>query len=448
VSFGRRLALFFLLLVLVPTLALIAVLFAVSQDSRRGKADARLAAGLDTAAALYAERVTVADAAARKLARDPQLSAALTSLDRSSLEAFAERAARLPDVVDIELDAADGSLLAAAGSDNGFAEAELGLRRVASEVGMLRVASTTAADYVAELHRLTGREVVVSRDGVPLSSTVTPPNEEIEPGETVDLELDQRELRARLLTLDSAVNESVLLAGPRTEGGFLSIGWPAILLLTGFLLLAGLLAYGLSRALTWRYSRVAQEAATDPLTGLWNRRRLSEMLAREVDRALRFDHPLSFLIFDVDDFKAINDREGHPQGDAVLRAVAEVVLETTRSIDVAARYGGDEFALILLETDFDGAAMLAERLRTGFKNAEIPRDGGPPMKATISVGVATLPDAAVDVKALVDAADRALLRAKRAGKNKIRTAPPRTAGGRVRRASGRPGGRPRNSAPS
>jgi diguanylate cyclase (GGDEF)-like protein len=339
-------------------------------------------------------------------------------------------------------------MVAAAGSDDGFAEAELGLRQGASEVGALRVASTTAEDYVAELHRLTGREVVVSRDGVPLSSTVTPPTKAVAPGETVDLELDNDELRAHLLTLDSAVNESVLLAGPRAEGGFLSLGRPSALLLVGLLLLAALFAYGLSRALTALYSRVAQEAATDPLTGLWNRRRLSEMLAREVDRALRFDHPLSFLIFDVDDFKAINDREGHPQGDAVLRAVAEVVLETTRSIDVAARYGGDEFALILLETDFEGAAMLAERLRTRVKNADIPMDGDYPMKATISVGVATLPDAAVEVETLVDAADRALLRAKRAGKNKIRTAPARTAGGRMRRGSRRPGGRQPNSAPS
>jgi diguanylate cyclase (GGDEF)-like protein len=105
--------------------------------------------------------------------------------------------------------------------------------------------------------------------------------------------------------------------------------------------------------------------------------------------------------------------------------VADVVRTKTRSIDVAARYGGDEIALMLLETDFDGAVILAERLRTGVKEAGVSLRNGRPMGVTISIGVATLPASAVEVDALVDAADDALLRAKRAGKDQIRTAPGR-----------------------
>ena len=146
-----------------------------------------------------------------------------------------------------------------------------------------------------------------------------------------------------------------------------------MVLLIGFLLLATVFAYALARALTGLYTRVAEQAQTDPLTGLWNRRRMAEIL-REVERAVRFGHPLSLLILDVDDFKEINDTEGHLQGDAVLRKIAEVVREHTRSIDVAARYGGDEIALILPETDVEGAARLAERLRTGVMEAKIPRE--------------------------------------------------------------------------
>ncbi len=449
-SFGRRLAFFFLLIVLVPTLALVAVLLAVSNDSRRGKADAQLAAGLDTAVALYDERVADADVVARQLARDPELPTAIERLDRAALTTFAESAAQRRDVTAVEINDADGALVTAAGIDDAFAFTDLVLQQGGKKVGTLNVSSTTAPDYAGELHQLTGREVVVSREGVPLSSTVTPPAEPIEPGETSDLTLDGREFRAHLLNLDSTDEETVLLAGPPKVGGFLPISRPSVLLLIAALLLAGFFAFGLARALTGLYTRVAQEAITDPLTGLWNRRRMSEILPREVDRALRFDHQLSLLIFDVDDFKAINDRAGHPQGDLVLRAVADIVRGRTRSIDVAARYGGDEIALILFETDFEGAAILAERLRTGVREAEIPARNGEATRVTISVGVATLPDAAVDVDALVEAADNALLRAKRAGKNQIRTAPARPAGARGKPPRARNGGeeRRRPRAPS
>jgi diguanylate cyclase (GGDEF)-like protein len=182
-------------------------------------------------------------------------------------------------------------------------------------------------------------------------------------------------------------------------------------------------AFALARILTRLHDRVAAQAVTDPLTGLWNRRHMAETLEREVSRALRFGHPISLIILDVDDFKKINDRQGHLQGDIVLEHVADVVREAIRSIDVAARYGGDELALILLETDREGASVLAERLREQVRDTEVPRRDDGTMSVTISVGVATIPDSAGDLESLVDSADRALLRAKRAGKNQIRTAP-------------------------
>jgi diguanylate cyclase (GGDEF)-like protein len=132
---------------------------------------------------------------------------------------------------------------------------------------------------------------------------------------------------------------------------------------------------------------------------------------------------MSLIILDIDDFKKINDQLGHLQGDMVLERVADVVREATRSIDVAARYGGDELALILVETTREGATILGERLAERMRETDVPlRDGGA-MGVTISVGVATVPDSAQDLESLVDAADRALLRAKRAGKNQLRIAP-------------------------
>jgi diguanylate cyclase (GGDEF)-like protein len=224
-------------------------------------------------------------------------------------------------------------------------------------------------------------------------------------------------------TLDKDDDETLLLLGPPKSGGVLGIGRPALAILGWFLVAAVVLAWALARTLSRLHQRVETQAVTDPLTGLWNRRHMAETLEREVARALRFGHPISLIILDVDDFKKINDRQGHLQGDIVLASVADVVREATRSIDVAARYGGDELALILVETARDGAAILGQRLAERMRETEVPVREGGSMGVTLSVGVATIPDSAGDLEGLVDAADRALLRAKRAGKNQIRSAP-------------------------
>jgi len=291
------------------------------------------------------------------------------------------------------------------------------------------------------VQRLTKQQVILRRGGATLASTVPPPSKTLEPDQTADLTAGGTSYRAHATTLDASDGVTLIMLGPPKSGGVLGVGPPAFAVLIWFLLAAIALAWALARTLTRLHRRVAEQAVTDPLTGLRNRRHMAESLDREVSRALRFGHPISLIILDVDDFKKINDREGHLQGDLVLEEVAGVVRDAIRTIDVAARYGGDELAVILVETDREGALILGERLADQMRAAQVPlRDGGS-MGVTISLGVATIPDSAGDLESLVDAADRALLRAKRAGKNQIRAAPVRRPGGGVRegpRTRGRP----------
>jgi diguanylate cyclase (GGDEF)-like protein len=423
VSFGRRLALFFVLIAIVPTAALIAVLLFVSEDSQQGKADARLAAGLRTATAIYRARTADAASKAHILAADPDLAAALRAHDAAAEQAFAQLAAGQPPAVRVELYDNAGSQIAAAGPSDSIAFARVGLTEGGQPVGSMRVSVATAERYAAEVRTLTETELVVSRGAETLASTVPPPSRTLEPDETADVTAGGTDYRGHMLTLNPADQENLLLLGPPKSGGVLGVGRLGLAIMIWFLVAAVILAWGLARTLTRRHERVAAQALTDPLTGLWNRRYMGETLTREVSRALRFGHEISLIILDVDDFKRINDRLGHMQGDIVLETVADLVLDATRTIDVGARYGGDELALILVETGSEGAAILAERLREQARDTEVPlRDGGT-MGVTISVGVATIPDSAEDLESLVDGADRALLRAKRSGKNQIRIAP-------------------------
>jgi diguanylate cyclase (GGDEF)-like protein len=417
------LALFFVGIALVPTVALLGMLAIVSEDSRSGKADARLAAGVETALAVYEERVDAAEAQVGALARRPELGTALAGGGNTEqLESFAAGAVS-GDVDAVQVLDAAGDVLATAGSPDAIAFATIALTRAGEPSGSLRVSVTSSSEFASEVQRLTDDELVVLRDGEPLEATVTPPADPPEAGETADVETDGTEYRAHLLDLDSSGTEQLLLLGPSEDAGFLGLDTPAAALLVGFLLLGIGFAYGLARTLTGLHAQVAEQAVTDPLTGLYNRRRMHQILATEVARAKRFGHELSMVILDIDDFKQINDRLGHLQGDAVLESIAETVRETTRLIDVGARYGGDELALVLLETGAEGALIVADRLRERVDRTEIPlRDGGT-MQVTVSVGVATLPDNAEEVDDLIEAADQALLQAKRSGKDQTRVAP-------------------------
>jgi diguanylate cyclase (GGDEF)-like protein len=167
------------------------------------------------------------------------------------------------------------------------------------------------------------------------------------------------------------------------------------------------------------HETVERQAVTDELTGLFNRRRFQEAMATEVERSKRFGQPVGLVLLDLDDFKTVNDTYGHQQGDLVLREVARVLRETSREIDEPARYGGEELAVVLPGTDLEGAYNLAERVRAGIEGLVLPLlDGDGSLRVTASFGVATLPGSADDMRGLVAAADEALYRAKRAGKNR------------------------------
>ena len=161
---------------------------------------------------------------------------------------------------------------------------------------------------------------------------------------------------------------------------------------------------------------VARQALVDGLTGLATRRQEPQELPTEVARAERLGGPVALILADVDDFKRVNDRFGHPTGDIVLRDLAQALWETVREIDTAARWGGEEFAVILPGTDLEGAAQVAERIRQALSERMIVSADGVPLTVTASFGVAA-GEAPATPEQLIESADDALYRAKRAGKD-------------------------------
>ncbi|MEA2374384.1 MAG: hypothetical protein QOD53_847 [Thermoleophilaceae bacterium] len=173
------------------------------------------------------------------------------------------------------------------------------------------------------------------------------------------------------------------------------------------------------------HETVRLQAVTDELTGLYNRSHFHDTLDSEIERSRRFGSDVGLVMLDIDDFKQVNDSFGHPQGDVVLIEVARVLREHSRDIDEPARYGGEELAVILPQTDLGGAELLAERMRSAIEGLRIKRaDGGEPLRVTASFGVASLPACAPDKDGLIAEADAALYRAKRAGKNRVRRGEP------------------------
>jgi diguanylate cyclase (GGDEF)-like protein len=169
------------------------------------------------------------------------------------------------------------------------------------------------------------------------------------------------------------------------------------------------------------YTDAREQSARDGLTGVYNHRHFQEALQKELGRAERQNRPLTVLMLDIDDFKSVNDRYGHPVGDAILqRIVAEIRSEIRADMDLLARYGGEEFAVILPETPPGQAAEVAERIRRRIDERLFrPPESDEILRVTVSIGLATFPSDAGTKRELIERADAALYRAKRGGKNAV-----------------------------
>jgi diguanylate cyclase (GGDEF)-like protein len=623
VSFRGRLTLFFLLIVVLPMVAVAVLVTQVTSESGSGKADARLAAGLDSALATYNDDAAEAERAAKRFASDPAAASALRAGDPARIQALARRLAAQNGIRSLVIRDPSGDVLAAIGPGNAVATYELNLTNPSGSLGSLTASTTSASDYLDRVSHLTGRGGALLDEGGAVSSTLALNGASLpSSGDSADVEVGGESLRAASADLPGPDNLRLTLFGPVESGGFLSSSPVVVAALVVFFAIAlvfvtmllrmlggqvgamleaargigegdfsrkvpvlgddemaGLasefnkmsdrlsaqmeelrrrqvevdrsvrrigeaFASGLDRqgllkvvvetalgacgaeygtiAVSGRdgaeaeagepsdsirdlavaaevdalgeddivsrqkggiyalasplrqmseppvnvgvmtvarrgepftpaerevflylagqvsssienialHELVSAQAVTDELTGLSNNRRFRELISKEAARAERFDHELSLIMLDIDDFKQINDTYGHLQGDKVLRMVGHVLHLESRGVDEPARYGGEEFAVALPETGIEGALDLAERVRVRIESEHVPRAGGAgTVTVTASVGAASMRGSANGAEALIAAADAALYEAKRAGKNRVASAPvPRAAG--------------------
>lgn len=165
--------------------------------------------------------------------------------------------------------------------------------------------------------------------------------------------------------------------------------------------------------------RLRIQSIREPLTGLFNRRYLEESLARELARCARRGLPLALMMLDLDHFKRFNDTHGHPGGDALLAGFGRLLQQLSRQEDIACRYGGEEFTLILPESTPQAAAERAEQIRAAVEAMRVPHLGKDLPPVTVSIGLACFPHDGQEPEALLRSADQALYRAKAQGRNRV-----------------------------
>ncbi|MDD5730749.1 MAG: GGDEF domain-containing protein [Candidatus Omnitrophica bacterium] len=173
---------------------------------------------------------------------------------------------------------------------------------------------------------------------------------------------------------------------------------------------------GIKRAIL--YQKLHELAITDTLTGVFTRKHYLERLKEELDYSAKFGYPFGLLMLDIDHFKEYNDRYGHLVGDAVLREISRIIKENLRQIDLVGRYGGEEFSIILTQTDKEGAKLAAERIRSSIET-QVIKAYDENLKVTLSIGVSVFPEDGKGPEVLIEKADRALYRAKEEGRNKV-----------------------------
>ncbi|NLV86942.1 MAG: diguanylate cyclase [Clostridiales bacterium] len=190
------------------------------------------------------------------------------------------------------------------------------------------------------------------------------------------------------------------------------------------------LAFSVVSALTYwyvRYSlssnrlfnRLRKESAKDFLTGLSNLRQFNAIFSHAIQTAIEQDESLSLLMIDIDFFKKVNDTYGHPEGDNVLKELAEILSRNCRRFDEVSRNGGEEFSVLLPDCSSQRAFQIAERIRAAVENHSFPLSTGEKINITVSIGVASYPDTLDEIERLVEKADEALYKAKRSGRNMV-----------------------------
>lgn len=243
----------------------------------------------------------------------------------------------------------------------------------------------------------------------------------------VSLTVAMSNTHRRLLYSDLAPPALAMLVPSLLNAGWLTVGSGVLgLAYTALMLLVGLKIHACTGAALKLRQRneeliveLERQASHDSLTGVANRRQLLQSGRTEIQRSLRFEHPMAVMILDIDHFKRINDTWGHLAGDEVLKAIADACMHSLRTGDSMGRLGGEEFAIILTETSFEPAMQTAQRLRQIIESLEVPLPGGAVLRPTASVGVTLLESPEDDIVALLHRADLAMYGAKREGRNRV-----------------------------